>query len=319
MTATCQPQARHPLAVPCQKALEQSLVERLPLPDPCRKDMVRGGPRHFVKPVVDIGILHRCLCQYDDVVQDLGAYEHVSRNQATDVPGLLQVVGLLEGLVKVSTTCEVHPSTLRSCFLKMVMEKPALNHSNFNGQVWANTRTERVGVLLAHLRRLRAPDDMRKASLKLRTGELQRLKDLVAKIDEKEGQEKEPEVDKTSNVSVDSAGFPRALATPEEKGALTKGVAKLPTQESPVSVDRSFFRRRLGDLARSSSSWQAEERDEDLAAGVGACMKRPAGKKPTKREPLTKLHTSWWRSRRPGPCTTRGSSRPFIEGPRQKV
>ena len=141
----------------------------------------KGGARHFPKPVVDVGILHKLLGHYDDLLPNFGSYESISRSQATDPKGLMEVIGLLESIVKVSNTCEVHQSTLRTCLLKIVMDKPSLNTSQFNGQVWANTRTERLGVIFAHTRRLKSKDEMRRAAGKLRAGEYQRLSERLTK------------------------------------------------------------------------------------------------------------------------------------------
>eukprot|EP00435_Cladocopium_sp_Y103_P058764 s800_g20.t1 len=68
--------------------------------------MSKGGARHFAKPMVDQGVLYKCLGAHEDLIQDLGTYELVSRNQATDPAGLMQIIPLLESLVKVSSTCE---------------------------------------------------------------------------------------------------------------------------------------------------------------------------------------------------------------------
>ena len=262
----------------------------------------KGGARHFPKPVVDVGILHKLLGHYGDLLPNFGSYESISRNQATDPKGLMEVIGLLESIVKVSNTCEVHQSTLRTCLLKIVMDKPSLNTSQFNGQVWANTRTERLGVIFAHTRRLKSKDEMRRAAGKLRAGENQRLSELVDKISEKEneaGVDKTSQVDKTSNVSLDSDGYPRELQTPPNQKALTKGKGSNHSEnsltkgneDSPPSVDNFFFRKRLGERAREyGSSWKAEDQDANLVEAMGAgSKKKPAAScKATKKGTLTK-------------------------------
>ena len=72
------------------------------------------------------------------------------------------------------------------------------------------------------------------------------------------------------------------------ESSLTKG-------DSPASVDKSFFRKRLGDRARAfSSHWKAEDQDTNLVEAMGVKKKKEAKKKPaasskaTKKDPLTK-------------------------------
>ena len=89
--------------------------------------MSKGGARHFAKPMVNQGVLYKCLSCHEDLIQDLGTYEMVSRNQATDPGGLMETIALLESLVKVSATCEVHSGPLRTCLLTLAKDKPNLN------------------------------------------------------------------------------------------------------------------------------------------------------------------------------------------------
>ena len=67
----------------------------------------------------------------------------------------MEIIALLESLVKVSATFEVHSGPLRTCLLTLAKDKPSLNTSKFNGQVWANIKTERLVVVMAHCRRLK--------------------------------------------------------------------------------------------------------------------------------------------------------------------
>ena len=85
----------------------------------------------------------------------------------------------------------------------------------------------RSGPILGHLIRLKSKDEMRKAAGKPRAGECQRISALVDKITGKKHLEarvgKTSEVDKTSEISLDSDGYPRELQTPLKQKILTKG------------------------------------------------------------------------------------------------
>ena len=260
--------------------------------------MSKGGARHFAKPIVDHGVLYKCLSCHEDLVQDLGTYELVSRNQATDPAGLMEIIALLESLVKVSNTCEVHSGPLRTCLLNLAKEKPSINTSKFNGQVWANIKTERLVVIMAHCRRLKNDGEMRKAAAKLKSADYQRLLNLVDKIREKDEKDEQEEPERVrDDISLDSQGYPMELKTPQGKKTLTKGkrsAEELEGEEHLPKVNTSFFRKKLGArAAKSSNAWAQEDEDEGLAKAIGLPKALPKGqamKKPaaTLKKPLTK-------------------------------
>ena len=59
----------------------------------------KGGARHFTKPHIDVGILKRELDKHKLLIQNLGAYESVSRNQAANPKGLIGVIDLVAALL----------------------------------------------------------------------------------------------------------------------------------------------------------------------------------------------------------------------------
>ena len=229
--------------------------------------MGKGGPRHFVKPNVDQGLLFKALGNNVDLVQDLGGYEVTSKNQATNFAGLVEAHDLLHALVKVARTCEVHSSDLRSALLKLCADQPSVNNSHFKGEVWANMRQERICTLLAHLRRLKAPQELKKGAAKLKATDFMRLQSLLDLIVDKEAEEKkEAKKRKIDEVSLDEDGYPKELMTPSTKGKpLTKG-----SPDSNNSVDPSFLRRRVGRRALDSpTNWKAKDHDDGLAKAMG--------------------------------------------------
>ena len=96
----------------------------------------KGGARHFAKPSVDVGILKRELDKHKVLLQNLGAYESVSRNQSASPKGLIQVIDLVAGLVALEPSCEIHQASLRSALMSMYTEDPNINNSRYNGSVW---------------------------------------------------------------------------------------------------------------------------------------------------------------------------------------
>ena len=53
----------------------------------------RGGARHFAKPLVDADVLFSILSANEELVADLGSYEHLSKAYAPDPKGLLESLG----------------------------------------------------------------------------------------------------------------------------------------------------------------------------------------------------------------------------------
>ena len=192
----------------------------------------KGGARHLAKPYIDSGVLFSKLSLHKELVQNFGRYDTVSKNQAIDAAGLMQVLPLVRSLVELEGTCEIHTQPLRQALTKMVMEDPVVNNTKFKGEVWCNLRQERLTCVMAHFRRLKNDSEMRKCASRLTASEYLQLQDLVDKIREKTPCQKvdvvEPAVPakrlkkEISDVSVDSEGYPKDLETPEKK-TLPKG------------------------------------------------------------------------------------------------
>ena len=127
----------------------------------------RGGARHFSKPMVVPFVLFQTLNKHVSLVSSLGRYETVSRQQATDAKGLVHCLPLLEALLDLSPTGEIHPGPLRQALLKLVQHKPKINTTDFNGLVYCNMRAERVTTVLLHLRRLKSEEELAKVAAKV--------------------------------------------------------------------------------------------------------------------------------------------------------
>ena len=277
----------------------------------------KGGARHFSKPYIDPGLLFKCLKDHEKIVQDVGPYETVSRNQAVDCNGMLKILPLVHDLVGLAKTCEINPGPLRQALLKMVMEKPDLNKSKYSGNMWCNLRAERIGVILTHFRKLKSnPDEVRKAAAKLTSCEFSRLQDTLEDVSPKEpaltkGEELLPLEDRPKEeyvpkrrrlkkgdsdpVSVDSSGWPKCLMSPD-KQPLTAGDQAASSHEIPPALAKSlaqpsFLRRRLG--SKPEQSWKEDSQQAHLqeAMGLGQpkAMKKKKKKDAKKKENLTKV------------------------------
>lgn len=58
----------------------------------------RGGAKHFAKPLVDADVLFSILLTNEELVADLGSYEHFSKSYAPDPKGLLHCLDLWKAL-----------------------------------------------------------------------------------------------------------------------------------------------------------------------------------------------------------------------------
>ena len=85
---------------------------------------------------------------------DLKGYEVLSRNSAHNPFALYQALPLIDALVELESSTEIHAQTMRSALLHLIVREPELNTSDYNGSVFVNLRAERISVVLHHVRRL---------------------------------------------------------------------------------------------------------------------------------------------------------------------
>ena len=276
----------------------------------------RGGARHFSKPMVVPFVLFQTLNKHVSLVSSLGRYETVSRQQATDAKGLVHCLPLLEALLDLSPTGEIHPGPLRQALLKLVQHKPKINTTDFNGMVYCNMRAERVTTVLLHLRRLKSEEELAKVAAKVSGKEYQLLKELAQNLagkdteqnsDEereaasldKRGQQEEEEAGplakrrqlkkEDSAISMDSSGFPKCLQSPQQSNALpledsplTKGAAA--SSSNALPDEGSFLKRRKGSLVLKRPSWNSKDQDQSLTEALAlgkkqTCKKEKKGSK----------------------------------------
>lgn len=157
-----------------------------------KSGMTRGGNRHTKKPEVDVGLLLKVFTEHSSLVGDLGPYEHIGRSQSCHPKGLIQVLPLTKGLLKLSDTGEIHTQCLRQSLMNLLMAQPSLNNTIYNGAVWCGSRVERVGVILFHMRRLKFGSEMKIAAAHLTGADLQKLQEVVDLIAKKPEVEEAP-------------------------------------------------------------------------------------------------------------------------------
>lgn len=300
----------------------------------------KGGSRHHKKPEVDNMLLFQKLNDNKDLVKDLGVYESISRNGGVDPKGISHNVCLLKALIEIQRSGEIHTAPLKKGLLHVLTNTPELNQSKYNGTVWVNLRAERITTILYHLRKFaRDPDNLKIASGKLTYPELIKVKELLNMLElsvtEPTGESLQNESEsrpsaasatdveclpiahppckrlkkEVSNVSVDSQGYPKMLASPCKKDAG-------PELQIPTSM-----RRRRGKQSSSSNekAWE-QEPDAELRDALGFGSKEEAMKKPASlakvEATLKKDERPWWKLQK---TKARVPERTYITGNKHKT
>ena len=231
----------------------------------------KGGARNFVKSFIDPGILLEALSKHQDLLQKFGTYDKISRNQSLDPKGLFSVLPLIRSVLEISPSGDIHSAAVRQVLLRMVTDKPSLNNSEWNGQIFCNLRAERLNVVLYHFRRLKSKEEVRKCAAKLTASEFQQLQAVVDMLD---APAEAPQEDKkrklkqeVSDATLDSDGYPKCLETPSPKPKKVSEAALAKGKGSPTaSLAPSFLRRRKGSQVDNGSN---QEHDPHLAAAMG--------------------------------------------------
>jgi hypothetical protein len=119
------------------------------------KGMVsRGGSRHRSKPYIESGLLIKVLLKHEDILVNFKGYESCSRNSGADPKGLIYCLDLVNDLLDLEASAEIHPARLRQGLLHILTQKPSLKNTCQSGSLWVHMRSERLNVLLFHIRRL---------------------------------------------------------------------------------------------------------------------------------------------------------------------
>ena len=273
----------------------------------------RGGSRHRSKPYIESGLLTKVLLRHEDILVNFKGYESCSRNSGADPKGLVHCLDLVNDVLELEASAEIHPAPLRQSMLHLLTQKPSLNNTCQSGSLWVHMRSERLNALLFHIRRLARSGPTQACVNALSGQELGRLQNTLKKVviqeahvplqngeenqkqkeedekqkeedeqeEEEEEEEKRPKVKKLkvnpSDVSCDSQGFPNMLKSPQQKQEV------MPSR---------LLKKRVGQAKKI----QEIETDKDLRGRMGfekqkpykkpaakaksSCQRPPALKKP---------------------------------------
>ncbi len=236
----------------------------------------RGGAHHTPKPHVDVGLLQAHLAAHASDLCNMGVYEALSKSQSWDPKAIVQKASLVKGILRLEPSGEVASISLRRAILAVLKDDNKLNKTQFNGWTWANLRAERVDTMLSHLRRARRDQSMSLTKLigalnSEQYCEMEEMMSMLVLKDEslgkgttkeskggaytetvayeedgtpsKKGKKRKLAV-QVSDVTVDSEGLPKMLASPSP---LKKGRASSSSHEvPPASPPPRTLRRRLG-------------------------------------------------------------------------
>ena len=219
-------------------------------------------------------MLYKVFLKHQDLINDFKSYEILSRNSAVDPRGLHSLLPLVDDLVKLEPTGEIHPNPMKAALLKLLAECPKLNNSGHKGVVWVELRAGRINTILYHLRRLAKNTNMPSMVNALTACELAKLQETLKKVEAKEGGGAEDEARRNkaktlkkadsasalkkedsptpprklkrtaSDVSLDPSGFPKMLASPPtnflKKKKAHGRAAETKTEASPRDLKKSF-------------------------------------------------------------------------------
>ena len=204
----------------------------------------RGGPRHKSKPYIETGLLMKLLMGHEELLVNFKGYETRSRNNGVDPQGLIHALDFINDVLELEPTAEVHPQPLRNSLLGMLTQKPQLNNTCQSGSLWVHMRSERINVVLFHIRKLARTGPTQACVNALSGLELTKLQNTLRKVvlqeddtalpledgkttplekgevkQEVAGSNKKKLKMAPSDVSMDSHGFPAMLKSPKEDKA----------------------------------------------------------------------------------------------------
>ena len=259
----------------CKKGWAKPLEKRLGTSSSWKKswslgkrEMSKGGARHFTKPAIDPGIILRIFKDHSALIANLGIYETVSKSGAVSPKGLLDCKALLQDITEVAPTCELAPQVLRTSLMNLLAHDVSLNSTKWNGATWCNIKAERVTVLLAHLRKVaRDKEQQRLCTAKLTSHQYQQLETLFSEVvikDEDPLEKGKCLKRKASDASMDSDGFPKILQSPEVKKSPCKKGSKGPPGNEKTTPHRLW--KRAGSSCTKTSKPLGKRQQEEAGS-----------------------------------------------------
>ena len=142
----------------------------------------RGGSRHKSKPYIKTSLMIKVLLRHEDILVNFKGYESCSKNSGADPKGLIHCLDLVSDLLDLEASAEIHPSPLRQSMLHILTQKPSLNNTCQSGSLGVHMRTERLNVLLFHIRKLARTGPTQACVNALSGQELGRLQNTLKKV-----------------------------------------------------------------------------------------------------------------------------------------
>ena len=130
-----------------------------------------GGVKGKPAPLLDDGHLLKYLLDHvmangSAAAFQLRAYEVLERPQAVHPPGIRGSKDLLGMLLRLAPCGQIRHAQLAKALQKAATLHPTVNHTHLAGALWAGFKADKIGTVLAHIRRCKV-DDIRKQQSRL--------------------------------------------------------------------------------------------------------------------------------------------------------
>ena len=113
-----------------QKSLRKGLLQILVKGEPCERGILvkgmgtRGGSRHRSTPYIESGLLVKVLLRHEDILVNFKEYESCSRNSGADPKRLIHCLDLVNHLLDLEASAEIHPAPMRQSMLHILTQLP---------------------------------------------------------------------------------------------------------------------------------------------------------------------------------------------------
>lgn len=203
--------------------------------------------------------------------------------------GLYWVADLVKDILQIEKSGEVHPYSLRSALAQVLYENPRINTSPCTGEVWVNTKAERLTTILNHVRRaarMKCPAQV--FAKTLTASEHAKVADMLISVD-LTGDAELAQQQQSASSSNSTRAQPLEQPTPSESASgkpLTAQKCCLPKAKflkknvSDVSMDSDGFPQLLRTPPRANgpAAW------ESLPSKASAVYETPPSKKVRKNQ-----------------------------------
>eukprot|EP00438_Fugacium_kawagutii_P024063 Skav212926 [mRNA] locus=scaffold374:297064:298161:- [translate_table: standard] len=124
----------------------------------------------------------KVMVKHEAVLVNFKGYETLSRNNGVDPKGLIHALDFIDDVLELEPTAEIHPQPLKQGLLGLLTQKPQLNATSYGGSLWVHMRSERINVILFHIRRLARTGPTSACVNALSGMELGRLQNTLKKV-----------------------------------------------------------------------------------------------------------------------------------------